>query len=131
MNFQLLNTILTALDNDNNSTIYDLLLQTLQSCKPSHSQHHTSLIMRIPDVLNILSEQSNGELEVCAARVAVATYQAEMQSLIQLNTGFHFHGATACLSQLENFSIAQMGRKIESVAPNLWMLESSSEEDIE
>ena len=105
MNFQLLNTILTALDNDNNSTIYDLLLQTLRSREPSHSQHRASLITRIPDVLDILSEQSNGELEVCAARVAVATYQAEMQSLIQPNAGFHFHGTTACLSQLENFSL--------------------------
>jgi hypothetical protein len=58
MNFQLLNTILTALDNNNNSTIYDLLLQTLQSREPSHSQHHASLITRIPNVLDILSEQS-------------------------------------------------------------------------
>jgi hypothetical protein len=103
MNFQLLNTILTALDNNNNSTIYNLLLQSLQSHKPLHSQHCTSLIMRSPDVLDILSEQSNGELEVCAARVAVATYHGEMQSLIQLNMGFHFHGTTACLSQLEKY----------------------------
>jgi hypothetical protein len=37
-------------------------------------------------------------------------------------SGFHFGGNTAGLSQLEDFSITQMGRKIQDLAPNLWTL---------
>ena len=37
MNHQLLNQILMALDNDHNSTVYELFLQTLQSQDTVHS----------------------------------------------------------------------------------------------
>src|ERR1700720_510962 len=100
-------------------TVYELFLQTLRSQDTAHSRHRNSLITRIPDML---SEQSNGELEVCASRVATATYHSEIQSLIQPSSGFHFRGSTACLAQLENFSISQMAKKIMGVAPNLWHL---------
>ena len=122
MNHQLLNQILVALDNDHNSTVYELFLQTLRSQDTAHSCHGNLLLMRTHGILDMLSEQSNGELEVCASRVATATYHSEIQSLIQLSSGFHFWGSTACLAQLENFSILQMANKIMEVAPNLWHL---------
>ena len=104
MNHQLLNQIFMALDDDHNSTVYEVFLQTLRSQDTAHSRHRNSLITRIPDILDILSEQSNGELEVCASRVATTTYRSEIQSLIQLSSGFHFRGSTA-LAQLERASI--------------------------
>ena len=122
MNYQILWQILTSLDRDNNSTIYELLLQTLRSQDPTHQRHRVSILGRIPDVLDILSEQSAGQLETSAVQVATATYQNEMQNFIQPNTGFHFKGTTACLPQLENFSITQMGSKIREIAPNLQTL---------
>ena len=122
MNHQLLNQILMALDNDHNSTVYEVFLQTLQSQDIMHSCYWNSLITRIPDILDILSEQSNGELEICASRVATVTYHSEIQSLIQLSSGFHFRGSPACLAQPENFSISQMAKKIVEVAPSLWHL---------
>jgi hypothetical protein len=54
--------------------------------------------------------------------MAAATYQNEVQDLIQPQTGFHFTGNKTNLSQLETFSITQMGVKIREVAPNLWNL---------
>jgi len=42
--------------------------------------------------------------------------------LIHPQNGFHFTGTSASLAQLEDFSIARMGRKIQEVAPNLWQL---------
>ena len=54
--------------------------------------------------------------------MAAATYQNEVQNLIQPQTGFHFTGNKTNLSQLETFSIAQMGVKIQEVAPNMWAL---------
>jgi hypothetical protein len=72
--------------------------------------------------MDILSEQSGGELEKCAAKVAAATYRNEMQNLILPNVGFHFRGRTTCLAQFESFSISEMGKKIQIVAPNLWQL---------
>jgi hypothetical protein len=122
MHHALLNQILTALDNDPGSTIYELFLQTLQSSDTVHSRYQNSLITRIPDIMDILSEKPNGQLEVCAVRVATETYCSEIQYLIQLNTGFHFQGTTACLPQLENFSISQMAKKIMETALNLWHL---------
>jgi hypothetical protein len=122
MHHALLNQILTALDNDHGSTIYKLFLQTLRSSDTAHSHYQNSLIMRIPDIMDILSEKSNGQLEVCAVRVATETYHSEIQYLIQPNTGFHFRGTTACLPQLKNFSISQMAKKIMETAPNLWHL---------
>jgi hypothetical protein len=100
INHQLLSQTLMALDNGHNSTIYDLLLQTLWSWDTVNSHHWNSLIMRIPDILNILPKQSNRELEVCASRVATATYCSDIQSLIQPSSGPHFQGSTACLAQL-------------------------------
>ena len=105
MNHQLLNQIFMALDNDHNSTVYEVFLHTLRSQDTVHSRHRNSLITRIPDILDILSEQSTRELEVCASRVATTTYRSEIQSFIQPNSGFHFQGSTACLAQLERASI--------------------------
>jgi hypothetical protein len=122
MNYQLLKQILTSLNHDNNSMIYKLLLQTLRSQDPTHQRHCVSILAHIPNVLDILLEQSAGQLETSAVQVATATYQNKMQNLIQPNTGFHFKGTTACLTQLENFSVTQMGSKIQEIAPNIWTL---------
>jgi hypothetical protein len=122
MQHQLLRQVLAALDNDNSSTLYELVLQTLRSQDPAHQRHRASLLSRIPDVLDALSEQSNEALATGAIRVAAATYQSELRKLILPQNGFHFTGTSASLSQLEDFSIARMGRKIQEVAPNLWQL---------
>jgi hypothetical protein len=73
-------------------------------------------------VLDALSEQSSEALAAGAIRVAAATYQFELRMLIHPQNGFHFAGTSASLGQLEDFSIARMGRKIQEVAPNLWQL---------
>jgi hypothetical protein len=122
MQHQLLKQLLSALDNDNNSTLYELVLQTLRSRDPTHQRHQASLLSRIPDVLDALSEQSSEVLAAGAMRVAAATYQFELRTLIHPQNGFHFAGTSASLGQLEDFSIARMGRKIQEVTPNLWRL---------
>jgi hypothetical protein len=60
-------------------------------------------------VLDLLSEKSAEQVEARAIRVATVTYWDEVQNLIHPHTGFNFKGASTCLPQLENFSIAQMG----------------------
>ena len=70
----------------------------------------------MPDLFNLLSEQSLQQLEAAVTITAAATYQNEVQNLIQPQTGFHFTGNKTNLSQLETFSIAQMGVKIREVA---------------
>lgn len=54
--------------------------------------------------------------------MARETYPAEMRKLIEPSTGFNFNGTTTSLARLENFSIADMGRKIQIHAPELWDL---------
>jgi hypothetical protein len=76
----------------------------------------------MPDLFSLLSEQSPKQLELTITRTAAATYQNEVQDLIQPQTGFHFTGNKTNLSQLKTFSIAQMGVKSQEVAPNLWDL---------
>ena len=122
MQHQLLKQVLAALDNDNRSNLYELVLQTLRSRDPAHQRHRDSLLSRIPDVLDALSEQSSEALATGAIKVAAATYQSELRTLILPQNGFHFAGTSASLSQLEDFSIARMGHKIQEVAPNLWQL---------
>ena len=99
-----------------------MVLQTLQSHDMRHSHHHASILDRMPDLFNLLSEQSLQQLEAAVTTMAAATYQNEVQNLIQPQTGFHFTGNKTNLSQLETFSIAQMGVKIQEVAPNMWAL---------
>ena len=120
MQHQLLKQVLAALDNDNSSTLYELVLQALRSQDPAHQRHRASLLSHIPDVLDALSEQSSEALATGAMRVAAATYQFELRSLIHPQNGFHFAGTLASLGQFEDFSIASMGQKIQEVAPNLW-----------
>ena len=109
MNYQLLKNILSTLDQDNQSTLYDLMVQTLWSSDLTLEWHHESILTCIPNVLDLLSEKSVEQVEASAIRVATVTYQDEVQNLIHLPTGFHFKGTSTCLPQLKNFSIAQMG----------------------
>jgi hypothetical protein len=122
MDQHLLNQILNSLNNAHGTTLYDMVLQILRSRDMMHSHHRASMLDRIPDLLNLLSEQSPRQLEAAVIATAAATYQIEVQDLIQPQTGFHFTGNRTNLRQLETFSITQMGVKIREVAPNLWNL---------
>jgi len=121
MQHQLVVQILTALDGDHNATIYDFVVQTLRirSQGPTHVRHQRSILDRIPDLLDLLSERASSQLASSVVKAASSTYESELQSLILKQSGFHFGGNTAGLSQLEDFSITQMGRKIQDLAPNL------------
>lgn len=122
MQYQLVTQILAALDGDHNATIYDLIVQTLQSpgSTMSHIRHQRSILDRIPDLLDLLSECASSQLASSVVKAASSTYESELQSLIMKQKGFHFSGNKAGLSQLEDFSITQMGYKIQDLAPNLW-----------
>ena len=122
MQHELLKQVLTALDNDNSSTLYEFVLQTLPSWDPTHQRHWASLLSHIPHVLDALSEKSSEALATGAIQVAAATCQFELRALIHPQNGFHFTGTSASLDQLEDFSIIRMGHKIQEVAPNLWQL---------
>ena len=95
MQHQLLKQVLTTLNNDNSSTLYEHVLQTLRSQDPAHQR--PSLLSCIPDVLDALSEQSTEALAAGAIRVAAATYQLELRMLIHPQNGFHFAGTSASL----------------------------------
>jgi hypothetical protein len=122
MQHQLVVQILAALDGDHNATIYDLVVQTLRSQGSTHIRHQRSILDRIPDLLDLLSERASNQLALSVVKAASSTYKSELQSLILKQSGFHFSGNKAGLSQLEDFSIMQMGHKIQDLAPNLWTL---------
>ena len=110
------------LDEDNRSTVFDFLVQTLQSTNLWHERHRASIHTRIPNVLDLMAERSGSLLESSAVAVVAAVYQNDLLNLIQFNSGFHFKGSRACLKQLKMFSIAQIGKKIQLLAPSLWAL---------
>ena len=122
MDEKLLHQILDALTNAHGTTLYDMILGTLRNREIRHGRHRASILDRMPDLLRLLSEQSPQQLELAITMTATETYRNEVQRLIQPQTGFHFSGNKANLSQLETFSITQMGLKIREVAPNLWDL---------
>ena len=122
MQHQLLVQILAALDGDHNASIYDLVVQTLQSQESIHIHHQRSILDQIPDLLDLLSEQASSQLVLSVVKAASFTYESELQNLILKQSGFHFGGNRTGLSQLEGFSITQMGQKIQDLAPNLWTL---------
>jgi hypothetical protein len=122
MQHQLLAQILAALDGDHNASIYDLVVQTLRSQESTHIRHQRSILDRIPDLLDLLSEQASSQLVLSVVKAASFTYESELQNLILKQSGFHFGGNRTGLSQLEGFSITQMGWKIQDLAPNLWTL---------
>ena len=119
---QLLSQILTALNKDHNSTIYDLLVATLWSRDPSHSHHHDSILTHFPDLFDLLSEQSNNDFTTSVVKAATAACQKEIQTLVLKQSGLHFDGSHTGLSQLEGFSITELGQKIQQLAPHLWHL---------
>jgi hypothetical protein len=87
----LLERILTMLDKDNHSTVFDFLVQTLRSTNPMHERHQASIHTRIPDVLDLIAERSGGLLESSAVAVAAAVYRDDLLNLIQFNSGFICH----------------------------------------
>ena len=76
---QLLSQILAALNRDHNSTIYDLLIQTLRSWDPSHSHHRDSILTHFPDLFDLLSEQSSNDFTMNVVKAATAGFQEEIQ----------------------------------------------------
>ena len=122
MQHQLLVQILATLDGDHNATIFDMVVQTLRSQEPTHICHQMSILNRIPDLLDLLSEWASSPLASGVVKAASSTYESELRGLISKQSGFHFSGNKASLSQLEDFSITQMGWKIQDLAPNLWTL---------
>lgn len=58
MDYSLLKNILTALDTHHNTTLFDLVLQILCSADPAVERHHTSMLTRIPDILDLFMETS-------------------------------------------------------------------------
>ena len=122
MQHRLLVQILAALDGDHNATFFDLVVQTLRIQEPAHIRHQKSILDQIPNLLDLLSERASGQLASSVVKAANSTYESELWSLILKQSSFHFSGNNAGLSQLHDFSIAQMGQKIQDIAPNLWML---------
>jgi hypothetical protein len=57
MDQHLLNQILDALTNAHGTTLYDMVLLTLRSRDMRHGQHRASILDRMADLLNLLSEQ--------------------------------------------------------------------------
>ena len=86
----LLERILTMLNEDNHSTVFDFLVQTLRSTNLRHARHQASIHTHIPNVLDLIAEKSGGLLESSAVAVAAAVYQDDLLNLIQFNSGFHF-----------------------------------------
>jgi hypothetical protein len=116
--------LLAALDKDHSSTIYDLLLATLHSQDPSHNCHCGSILTRFLDLFDLLSEQSNKDFMTSVVKAATTAYQEEIQNLILKQSGLHFDCSHTGLSQLEGFSIAELGWKIQHLVPHLvfgWM----------
>ena len=70
----------------------------------------------------MLSEQSNKDFTTSVVKAVTAAYQEEIQTLILKQSGLHFDGSHTGLSQLEGFSIAKLGQKIQCLAPHLWYL---------
>jgi hypothetical protein len=122
MQHQLLAQILAALDGDHNTSIYDLVVQTLWSQESTHIHHQRSILDQIPDLLDFLSEQVSSQLVLSLVKAASFTYKSKLQNLILKQSGFHFGSNRTGLSQLEGLSITQMGWKIQDLAPNLWTL---------
>jgi hypothetical protein len=95
MDQHLLNEILAALTNTHGTTLYDMVLQKLWSCDVRHSHHCASILDRMPDLSNLLSEQSPWQLEGTSPRsllhfplYLLITFQNCMLGWLQLN--WHF-----------------------------------------
>jgi hypothetical protein len=55
-------------------------------------------------------------------KAATAAYQEEIQNLVLKQSGLHFDGSHTGLSQLEGFSIAELGWMIQHLVLHLWYL---------
>jgi hypothetical protein len=117
MNFyQWQSEIFSVLDR-NHVSMYDLLIFTLRTHLPLVQSSHRELLQhRTSDVLDLWSEQFPSDTRTWALQVAKETYRAELITLIHPHTGFHFRGTHACLEQLENYSMVDMGKKIKEAA---------------
>jgi hypothetical protein len=122
MNYQWQSEIFSVLDH-NHVSMYDLLIFTLCTrLPPVHFFHRELLQHRTSAILDLWSEQFPSDTRTWALQAARETYQAEVIKLIHPHAGFHFRGTRACLEQLENFSMVDMGKKIKEAAPCLWDL---------
>ena len=90
MQHRLVVQILAALDEDHNATIYDVIVQTLRSQESTHIHHQRSVLDRIPDLLDLLSERASSQLASSVVKAASSTYESELQSLILKQSGLHF-----------------------------------------
>lgn len=106
----------------NSASIIDLLVFILRTKLPDHEHQRNALRLRTNDIMDLWSEQLPNESRDWAVTAATETYRGEVEDLIQPNRGFHFKATHANLEQLKSFSMGDMGKKIKTVAPNLWTL---------
>jgi hypothetical protein len=119
MNWQ--DKVLNTLD-EHRVSVFDLLMHILRTRAPKHAHHKGPLCARTNDILDLWSEQCQSEVEECAVRAATETYRLEILQMTQRSTGLHFQSTHASLSQLETFSMVEMGRMLCNITPNLWRL---------
>ena len=89
MQHRLVVQILAALDEDHNATIYDLIVQTLRSQESTHIHHQRSVLDRIPDLLDLLSERASSQLALSVVKAASSTYDDETAYTLDTYPG-HF-----------------------------------------
>ena len=109
MNWQ--DKVLNTLD-EHHVSVFDLLMHTLRTRAPKHAHHKGLLRARTNDILDLWSEQCPSEVEEWAVRAATETYRSEILQMTQRSTGLHFQSTHASLSQLETFSMVEMGRML-------------------
>ena len=92
-------------------SMYDLLIFTLRThLPPVHSSHCQLLQHHTSDVPDLWSEQFLSDTRTWA-QVSREMYWVEVITLIHPHASFHFWGTHACLEQLKNFSMVDMGKK--------------------
>ena len=104
------------------ASVYDLLLYILRSKLSKHAAQRDILHAQTHNVMDLWSEQYPLEVEEWAIKASMEAYRQEIVLMTQQQAGFHFKSTRASLSQLENFSMVDMGRKLRGMVPKLWQL---------
>jgi hypothetical protein len=118
-----LDTVLKAFT-EANITVSDFIHDLLLNQRPAHQHHILGTVRDTAVILDslLLHPTARDIVRTWACTTSTEIYSSELLQLVKRANGFHFQVSHANAAQIETFSIPEMARRMELLAPGLWEL---------
>lgn len=98
----------------------EVIIQLLT--RPADYSLSEDILSAAPEIITAFHQCQpiSDEVDSIIQDIAIASYKAGIQDLVDIDTGWHFHAVHAEPTQLEDFHLEQMADQMQETAPTVW-----------